>query len=1027
MKHSILFENQPNHWDNALPLGNGIFGCMVYYEKNSLHIPMNHYEVYYNISDAVLPADKYNALPEVTDPGAVQANRTAIADTNTPGPGKPFVHYKKVRDPSGENSDKSQPLNASTAPYAVSSISGSYPATGNLAISFSDSLSDAESLLGLYTEDAKTRLTLTKDTDSVTAETIVAREDCVITHITQSSREQLVRNLSLDLSPYRDLEAPTVDFTQIDSHTFAYTVSRLFGKKLFRFSVVLELIAAEGILESSEYACSIQITNAQKDFHILTSVVTDFRYENVLADGIAQSRKYAGSLQKLYTDHRTYWKKFFDASSIDIPDKFLEHIYYINQYALDCCSGEGGIMKHHACGLNGLWAIKHPNLWGSMWYWDVNIQAAFAGVFSSNRLNLAKVFSDGLRSYMDLARHSARRVHNVSGIAGDYPYDFYYCCWPWCAQYLWFLYEYSLDEDYLRKEAYPLFLELCEFFTQVFVYDAKTDRFHIYPDVSPEQGPLSHDTTITVASVKYLLQFTLQAADILGDHSPILSNCRRLLAKMPDYTWTAQDKYGVHLKDSPDAPDQLWLRHPSLLMPLFPIGEFSLDSPADIQKKLSNTIDYLEDNCEIGIFGGSWLAAGAARLGRGQTALRLIYERGIDHMLRSNGLTAEETERFINDCLIVRQPLYYPCMMEFTGEMLAAVNEMLLQSHNGVIRVFPALPDGDREFYQLILRGQSLDEYDDRCATYAPWDTVRFDKLLAKGAFAVSASRKDGALQWIQIHSKKGGSIRVACPYISEDMQVYCNGKSVPFTVDAGMLCFETSPENTYLIATSPDAYTPPQQGAYLHKVLSRQTYTKRNIYLGEDSDTSYRKALDSFTRSWYMGSCKMENRTVLKFDFTDLADKDYSKAFSPLAYTAKGTLRRHLPFIPVSASVFAVIRGYGFEDASQISCLDRGEPDLLRRDFIEGTQEAVFAIEVPRGQYELLAVSGDTQEDSVSYVWVENGRSAGGELIKEGQYQAKLLPLVLEEDGHIRLHISTKPGYKWKLNYILVNAIKGY
>ena len=1026
MKHSIIFRNQPNHWDNALPLGNGVFGCMVYYEKSKLHIPMNHYEVYYNISDTVLPEDKLRSLPEITDPGSVKANRAKIADTNTPGPGEPFVHYKKVRDPSGENSDKSQPLNASTAPYAVRSISGSYPATGNLHFSFHKDLADAESLLALYTEDAKTQLTLTKGADCVTVDTIVAREDCIISHITQT-KDGLLSDISLDVNPYRDLEAPEVQFTQIDNHTFVYTVSRLLGEKIFRFSGILELIGAEGTLASTEFSCNIHILNAKKDFHILTSVVTDFRYGDVMADGIAQSRKYAASLQKLYADHSAYWENFFNASSIDIPDKFLEHVYYINQYALDCCSGEGGVMKHHACGLNGLWAVKHPNLWGSMWYWDVNIQAAFAGVFSSNRLNLGKVFSDGLRSYMDLARHSAKRVHNASGIAGDYPYDFYYCCWPWCAQYLWFLYEYSLDEDYLRNEAYPLFLELCEFFTQVFEYDKETDCYHIYPDVAPEQGPLSHDTTITIASVKYLLQFTLKAAEILGDNSPILEKCRDLLAKMPEYAWSAQDKYGVHLKDSPDAPDQLWMRHPSLLMPIFPVGEFGLDSPADIQKKLSNTIDFLEDNCEIGIFGGSWLAASAARLGRGQTALRLIYERGIDHMLRTNGLTAEETERFVNECLMIRQPLYYPCMMEFTGEMLAAVNEMLLQSHNGVVRVFPALPNGDREFYQLILRGQSLDEYDDRCATYAPWDTVRFDKLLAKGAFEISAQRQDGKLQWIQIHSQKGGSICLACPYLTEDMQVYCGNQIVDYSVDNGMLRFETTAGETYLIASIPSVYTPPEEGGYLNKVLSRQTYTKWNIFLGEDADTPYQKALDGFTRSWYMGSHKIENRTVYKFDFTSSLDKDYSKAFFPLAYTAKGILRRHLPFIPVNPLNFTVMKGYGFEDTNSIQCVDRGKPDLLRRDFVEGTQEAVFAIEVPRGQYELLVVSGDTQEDSISYVWVENGRSAGGELIKKGQYQAKLLPLVLEDDGHIRLHIATKPGYHWKLNYVFVNAIKGY
>lgn len=1024
MKHSILYKNQSNHWDNALPLGNGVFGCMVYYEKNQLHLPMNHYEVYYNIEENVLPQDILNSRPEITDPGSTRAARTEIAVHNTPKEGEPYCFYKQKRSMELAH-DKTQPLNPQVAGYSKY-MSGSYPATGNLTFSFCEALEDAESLLALYTEDAKTHLTLKKDCYHICVDTIVAREDCIITRV-QQSNDGLLCNISLDIDPYRDLDAPRLSFTQVDNHTFAYTATRQLGSKSFSFTGIIALVGAEGDLTSTEYACNIQITKASTDFHILTSIVTDFRYKDLLADGIAQSGKYAASLEQLYADHKAYWDRFFSVDMLSLPDPFLEHIYYINQYALDCCSGENGIMKHHACGLNGLWAVKHPNLWGSMWYWDVNIQAAFAGVFSSNRLHLGKVFSDGLRSYLDLARYNAKSVHNMSGAAIDYPYDFYHSCWPWCAQYLWFLYEYSLDEAYLRNDAYPLFLELCKFVTDVFQYDEKTDCFHIYPDVSPEQGPLAHDTTITVASCKYLLQFTLKAAEILKDDSPLLENCRKLLDKMPDYAWTEPDKYGVHLKDSPDAPDQLWLRHPSLLMPLFPIGEFDLSSPADTQQKLSNTIDYLEDNCEIGIFGGSWLAAGAARLGRGQTALRLIYERGIDHMLRSNGLTAEETERFINHCLVFRQPLYYPCMMEFTGEMLAAVNEMLLQSQNGLIRVFPALPDGDREFGRLIRRGQSIHEYDRRYAVYAPWDTVRYDKLLAKGAFEISASRKDGKLEWIHILSKKGGTVRVTCPYFTDTLQVYEDGRKIAFTANDGIFTFETVGGRTYLIANSPDAYSEPVPGEYNDQVLTHLTYTKRSITLGDDAETTYQRSLDYFLRSWQSGNLHFENRTGYKFDFGCAANKDYGHALVPINHITPGLIGGAMAFLPVNQMAFDPKAGYGFEDASVVSCADRGAPDVLRRDFAYGTEEAVFSIEVPRGQYELLVISGDAQEESLSNVWVENGRCASGKCLKQGQFQVKLLPLVLEDGGKIRLHISTEPGYQWKLNCVMLNIIKGY
>lgn len=71
MKHRVVFDNQPNSWDCALPLGNGVFGCMQYFEDSILHTVMNHYEIYYNISNRVLPEDQLKNMKLSDDPGAL--------------------------------------------------------------------------------------------------------------------------------------------------------------------------------------------------------------------------------------------------------------------------------------------------------------------------------------------------------------------------------------------------------------------------------------------------------------------------------------------------------------------------------------------------------------------------------------------------------------------------------------------------------------------------------------------------------------------------------------------------------------------------------------------------------------------------------------------------------------------------------------------------------------------------------------------------------------------------------------------
>lgn len=1022
LKHSIVFKNTENKWDNALPLGNGCLGAMVYYSKNKMHMPLNHYEIYYNIGKTVLPEDKLKAYKPAENPGKTHQEYFDRAEANQPVGDEAYINYTaNKKDALSENL------------IAAIGFSGSYPQTGNIIFNYCDCLKDAEQKLMFYLEDAKCVLTLSDDEKSIETNAIISRRDLALNHIKQS-KQGLLKSVEIEFPHHRDIDYPDITYKQIDNKTFTITVKRVLGSDKtaapFVFSDVIRLIGAEGTLKEKDSSAEIILENAENDFYVLTGIFTDWNYSDPENDGIKAMDDYEDSLSELYNEHREYWKEFFNRSKISLPDRFLEHVYYVNQYALDCCSGKDGIMKHHACGLNGLWDVKHPNLWGSMWYWDVNIQAAFAGVFSSNRLDLAKVFSDGLLSYVELAEKSAKDIHNAGGIAGDYPYTFYYSCWPWCAQYLWFLYEYSLDKEYLKNDAFPVFVKLSEFFLDIFKYDEERGYYSVYPDVSPEQGPLAHDTIITVACVKYLFKFTVEAAEILGVDLPVLAKCKEVMNNMAPYPVSDVGMYGKHLKDSPDAPDNMWIRHPSMLMPLFPVGEFDLTSDKEMLEILSNTVDFLDERAEIGIFGGSWIAASAARLGRGQAAIRLLYERGIDHMLRSNGLTAEETDHFMNYCLILRQPLYYPCMMEFTGEMLVAVNEMLLQSHNNLIRVFPAIPDGDPEYERLHRHGYPLSDWVNRYVKYDAWKDVRFDKLLAKGAFQVTAQLKDGVLDFIEIHSQKGGKANVTSPFINDEYVVYCDGVNVSFELKDGIFSFETEEGKKYVISKTSDVSTLLSEDEdYTEEILKRLTYTKRQIFLGEDPEAKYQKEVDYFVRDWYLGNVRMSNHLMYKFDFTNITDKEYHKAIFRMFYGAEQRMIGTMGFNTFEGDklAFTAKQGFGFDDAKKATLTLRKGPDVLRQDFVEGTEDIEFIIDAPRGQYELFVVSGDKEEENVTILEAVNGRKAGGTVVKKGEYQCKVLPLFNEDDEPIRLKISTKEGYKWKVNYIMLNAVKGY
>jgi len=155
VKHSIVFRNTDNHWDNGLPMGNGCFGAMVYFEKGKLYIPMNHYEVYYNIAENVLPEDQLAHAKPCDDPGGFHQRFLDRAIAGIPPEGEPFTCYRTPRD-------KVNDLETTAGAF-----DGSYPKTGELKFNFADDLRDADEKLALYVQDAKTLLELKTEGASV--------------------------------------------------------------------------------------------------------------------------------------------------------------------------------------------------------------------------------------------------------------------------------------------------------------------------------------------------------------------------------------------------------------------------------------------------------------------------------------------------------------------------------------------------------------------------------------------------------------------------------------------------------------------------------------------------------------------------------------------------------------------------------------------------------------------------------------------------------------------------------------------
>lgn len=987
MGHRISFSNVETGWYNALPLGNGKFGAMVYIQNHRLHVAMNQYDCYYHV------LAQYAKHCEGTENGAFDDPARKE---------KSFEEIKKLTDEARNQSDYAyshylRTLNPGSGKSRPLYQGGSYPQAGEVILAFSEKVNTDISLLELSIEEAKITFSAGNGNHKVEAEIYTAINcDGVVMHLSQSE-PGLWETGDLWYQKGRGQKKYTYEKTQGKETCLLHCCFRPDGESLS----VPCFIQESALYIPGAVSGEITALPMTKKFKLTASVRPGKGNGENCAKELWRQEKYAAKM------HTRNWEDFWK-SGVKLPDDYLETLWYLYVYLLECCSGKDSLHIEQACGLSGLWDIRRPCMWGSMWYWDVNIQTAFYGAFSSNHTEQALVFCKAFLSYREDAHKFARRIYGRDGWALDYPHPLYHCIQPWCALFLWKYYAYTRDRGFLEKEAYPAFVEILRFYETVTENDEKGIR-HLDYDICPEQGPVGRDTVITTASVKQLIHYAIQSAEILKKEEEEIQWLHGLLESMPPYPTTGDKK---RWKDSASVQDEIFLRHPSVLMPVFPAEEVHMDSDPAQKKLAEETLRYAQENTEPGTFGFPWLALAAARMGDGDAAVRLLYEKGLDFVTHSNGLAYEESERFINYCHLTKPANYLPVMCETAGGVTAAINFMLLQKIDGVIRLFPAVPDGT-DAYE-VQKTQYREDGPSLSVSYPAWDDCGFYGLLAPGAFEISAQRRKGRTVWIQIISKKGGRLRLEIPKELRDIASKEQG------FDKAVLDLETVSGQTLTLGRKMEEDLPAQNTKVKMRTAAR---THRRTFIGEDRDTAFYKALDAMLCPYGYAENLHYPMTPYVFDFTNDCCKNYDEVYDKQILEAGRSVLNATGPRATGIEKYNPDTGYGFIKTEGLFLQVRQKPDALRKDFVEGVENVEFGIELPAGKYDILVISGDDKSPSVTHLGIfDSGILVKGRHQAAGRYQCRSIPVIHEKDGVLRLSVSTDPGMKWKLNAIFIN-----
>ena len=971
-RQNIVYRVPGTRWQEALPVGDGCFGAMMYQEGDAFLWTINHLDVYMAFSTIEHP------LPPDFD--YRRFVREARAARRKPDSLEAQVYTRILSSPS-------------FATYGWLREGAWMNIAGQLRIQTAHSPLDAlefEQVLNLYDASIETRCRW--EQGELCLRSYVARNDRTLVVEVAASQAGLLKRLGVQRALVPSSTAPASGAVRGDfwlSDALQPTTQPAPQTDRIDYTLYARLLDARGRAdtriktERTERSVDVRLSRNTRQFTLLLTVALD---EPAVSSEAAARRIIVAAQEQgvpaLRAGHERHWHGFWSQSQIELGDRFLEKLWYVNLYALACCDGTGMRFKAQATGLNGLWDVKNSCAWGSCWYWDVNIQQAYWGCYTANHLEMTQPFYDGLLEYVPEARRMARQFFGMGGLAGDFPHPFYNCIWPWCCQFFWWGYRYSMDEEFLRDTAYPLMREVLEFFEDYLTRDAQ-GRYVAFPTVSPEQGPLGQNATILLACLRYLLTAAIRANRRLGADSRDRAVWQEILRGLSPLPIGKSAAFGETFLDSDWAPPTLWLGHPSLLMPIYPAGDIGPDSSARLRQIARRTLRYVEKSQAISTHNYGWLAAAAARLGLGDEAARILYETGLAYAVRPNGLLAEETEQWIDNCAVLSGPVNLPAMPEASGALLGAVNEMLLQSRDGKVRVFPAVP--------------------------AAWTHARFEKLLAEGAWEVSAEYRAGKTRRVQVAARVGGTCRLVV-----------NGKTVKVTLKAGEVR-----ELTF----GRSAPAAPRRKAD-RRPLCYVAHSQRRIFLGKTADTEFMRGLDEFLHPYYMGNVMIPRATKYKFDFgpASAAKKNYAAVIPQQIFElSEGVTEKIGPdFYRLHPdSVYTELRRFGWRKADGLRAVDRRRPDALRRDFVVGDAPAVFGVDLPRGHYQVLCLVGDaTAETHMRIGMRDQFRWQTPRPLHPGRFAVEVFDFRMDADGVCDIHFAGLAGRPWKLNALMLNRI---
>ncbi len=729
-------------WNDALPLGNGRIGVMVFGDPQNEHIQLN--------DDSMWPGDKGWGNPE--------------------GNKDDLDHFRQLLI-EGKNKEADQVF---VDKFSRKRVVRSHQTLGDLFLDFNhQNITDYRRELNI--SNATASVSYKTDGKLVTEKIFVSYpHQAIVIHLSSEAEKGL--NGKVRLSRPDDNGHPTVNVYSNEENLLIME-----GEVTQRSAIFNSL--PDPILEGVKFATWVKIENMDgeiirgEDFLELKGVkeatlyivsnssyyFDDYSQQNRANLEIVERLNY-NELQKAHTeDYSQLYSRVklklpnreFDTIPINIRldqikkgaiDPGLEALLFqYGRYLLISSSRQGS----NPANLQGLWNNHISAPWNADYHLNINLQMNYwlADVTGIGELN--EPLFDYLDRLVESGKETASEVYGCRGSFMPHATDLWVPTWQraatafwgcsfgaggWIIQHYWQHYTFTLDTTFLKNRAFPAIQEVAQFYSDWLIEDPRDGFLVAAPSSSPENRFINYagDAVATCMGSAMDQQIIdevfgnyIEACKILNVESELLETIRLQKEKLRQGFVIGSD--GRLLEwDREYTETEPGHRHMSHLYGFHPGVSVSPDKDPEIFEAVRLTLDYRLEHGGAGTgWSRAWLINLSARLLDGEMAhehIQLLLQKSI-------GLNLFD--------------YHPPFQIDGNFGYTAGVAEMLLQSHEeNMIRILPALPD--------------------------VWETGSVTGLKARGGYEVDIYWEEGKLTKVIIKPAHSGEVNL----VYEDLTV---------------------------------------------------------------------------------------------------------------------------------------------------------------------------------------------------------------------------------------------------------------